>query len=704
MVAEAFGRRSTGPSDAPGTGSWRHVGLDALVLLGLLLLAIAPFRDAVGRRDSIPFGMDLTQHYSRESVNRLALETTWLPLWNPYEFSGFPAQADIQTGAFYPPSLLLRLFSVPSFLTWTDIFHVWMFGVGGYVLCRTFGVRRAAAAIGATGLMLGGITLPRVYAGHFDVLRTVAWVPLALATAFASIDQSASRDRSSSHDQSSTGNRPSTWPSAAAVVVLSLELLASFLQLVCYTFAAIALYAAFSAIWPPRTAAKTGYRSWSRARAIGIKFLGLVILVLGVTAFQWLPTARLVAAAGRTHGMNYTAASESSIAVGDIWHTMFSAAPSDPIPAQLWETSAYIGWLLAALAPLALLAGKQRRTVVYCVFIGGTAIVLETGGALYRLHYAFLPMFRIPGRLMCFWSISLAILGAIALDWLAGASTIRRTLVLLVAGLVVATDLSSYARHFVRVEALTDRFATSVPFTPTRFGRVLSLCEDRIQTSELTALGLASVDGYNSYFLDDYAHLAELARGEQPADQHLAFPRIGTTRGAPNLDILSALNATEIIACEPMTAPGLELLLERPRFFLYRNTRARGRVAVRCENDLGSEAPIARACNEGTQVEVTSADTPTGRLRFRVAAPGPRTLLLSEPYYPERRAWVDGVATPVERADVALSAIHIGAGAHVVELRFVPTSLYVGAGVSAGVLALCAVAALRRRTRSSLQA
>src|SRR5262245_47207579 len=205
---------------------------DAACLIALLVLAIVPFYDAVRQPDSIVAGMDLTQHYSRESVVRLALRQTRVPLWNPYEFSGFPEQADPQIGVFYPPNLVLRFFSLTTFLKWTVIFHVWLFGAGGYLLCRTQGVSPLASSAAGIGLMFGGITLGRVYSGHFDVLRTVAWVPLALAAAIHSID------------------RQSIWPSAPAVVVLALEILGSFLQLVCYTVLAIAAYSVFSILWP----------------------------------------------------------------------------------------------------------------------------------------------------------------------------------------------------------------------------------------------------------------------------------------------------------------------------------------------------------------------------------------------------------------------------------------------------------------------
>ena len=291
--------------DAPGpyVGVNRRfgVGLDLLVAVVLLLLAMTLFSEAVLQPGQVPFGLDLVQHYSREVFNRRALQQTYVPLWNPYDFSGFPVQADPQTGVFYPPSMLLRLFGVPVFLTWTVVFHLWLFGFGGYALCRTLGVGRTAAALGGASLLLGGIMMPRVYAGHLDVIRTIAWVPLALTAVTRSLDRDEIR------------------PTAFAVSVLSLELLAGFLQLTVYTLGVVAFYAVFSASWPV-----AGTPTWRRTCRIAMQSGLLVVLVLGVTAFQFLPTARLIMTAGRTGGMPYGAAVDEPLLLRDLPAAMFT--------------------------------------------------------------------------------------------------------------------------------------------------------------------------------------------------------------------------------------------------------------------------------------------------------------------------------------------------------------------------------------------
>ena len=662
--------------------------VDLLVLLALFGLTIALFAEVVWQSGFVPSGVDLVQHYSREAFNRRAFQDTWVPLWNPYVFSGFPVQADPQAGVFYPPSMFLRLFSMPTFLTWSAVFHVWLFGVGGYVLCRTIGIGRPAASIGAIGLLLGGIVMPRVYAGHLDVLRTVSWLPLVLAAAMKSFD------------------RKRVLPTVALVVALSLEFLAGFLQITVYTFAAVGFYAAFSACWPP-----AGHPRWTYTRSIAMQYCVLVALVLGITSFQLLPSAQLIVSAGRTSGMPYGAAIDQPLSVVEVATNMIAPDRTGEVEKESWENTAYVGWLLAFLAPVGFFVGRRRRRLVFLGLVGGLALLLGIGNPLYWFHYLVFPMFRIPGRLFCFWSVGVAVCGAVAIDWLVRErlsenkpphATCCSLIVLLVAGLIVVVDGISYGKHFVRAEPIADRFATSVPFIPTPYGRVLSLCENQLQTSEISALGIPSVDGYNSYFLGDYAKLAQRVRGDDGSEQILAFPRMAGTP-PKDIELASALNVTDILSCEPLALPGVTLAGERDGIYLYKNTGAVGRAAVRCEQDGDRLLDWRPTCSDPeTVIEVLAADSSDGRLRVQVELPEARTLVLAEPFYPERRAWVDGVPTRIQKANIGLSAVKVSAGLHTVELRYVPVSLIWGALVTVVTLLLWLVVALRDRRLESV--
>jgi hypothetical protein len=66
-------------------------------------------------------------------------------------------------------------------------------------------------------------------------------------------------------------------------------------------------------------------------------------------------------------------------------------------------------------------------------------------------------------------------------------------------------------------------------------------------------------------------------------------------------------------------------------------------------------------------------------------------LLVTDAYYPGWNAYVDGVATPVYRVNLAFRGIYLGPGSHRVELRYEPRSFRIGATITAMAVAIAAV-------------
>jgi uncharacterized membrane protein YfhO len=95
-------------------------------------------------------------------------------------------------------------------------------------------------------------------------------------------------------------------------------------------------------------------------------------------------------------------------------------------------------------------------------------------------------------------------------------------------------------------------------------------------------------------------------------------------------------------------------------------------------------------------------DRADGYLSVRVDAPADGFVFLSEPYYPQRRAYLDGRPVIAMRADLAFTAVPVPAGEHVVELRYDASRFYAGSAISGltGVgYAALALGRRRRRTR-----
>jgi hypothetical protein len=100
----------------------------------------------------------------------------------------------------------------------------------------------------------------------------------------------------------------------------------------------------------------------------------------------------------------------------------------------------------------------------------------------------------------------------------------------------------------------------------------------------------------------------------------------------------------------------------------------------------------------GESVRLVADESDALRIEARLAAPG--YVVIADTYYPGWRASVDGADAPIHPADLMFRAVAVPAGAHVVELRYQPTSFRVGLFVAAGALlaiGLLAASAVGRR-------
>jgi hypothetical protein len=78
-------------------------------------------------------------------------------------------------------------------------------------------------------------------------------------------------------------------------------------------------------------------------------------------------------------------------------------------------------------------------------------------------------------------------------------------------------------------------------------------------------------------------------------------------------------------------------------------------------------------------------------VRIAVRAAADSLLVLSDSWFPGWVATVDGAEVPIERANILFRAVLVPAGEHVVEFRYQPRSLQVGAMVSAASILMSVV-------------
>jgi hypothetical protein len=561
------------------------LGGSALLLVLTLRGILAP------SADRLP-GIDSGNLYAWEVYTRSVLADGDLPFWNPYHFAGTPHLADPQTTVFYPPAMLLRWLPVPAYLGWMLALHLWIAGAGMVFAARASGAGWIAASAAGIAVMLGGSVSGWIHGGHLLLIYSAAWVPWALGLAIVSV-----RSRR-------------VVPDVRLVAVLVLQFLTGYLQGSLYLAAAVAAYFVFSAVWPPWSDDPAAHvRRWTPLAQLAV----LAVLCAGAAAFQLLPTAVLVAEAGRSGGLPYVDATDGSWHLTDLATILFPFAGVGEEPAyrMLPDRLAYVGWMLAVFAPFAFGIRERRRMAVFlgALVVVSLAVALGDAGGLFRVHYALFPGLRVPGRILFLATAGLALLGALGLeaflslasrrDWMRLAApaafsglasfTAAYTVfgaaqppiapvhgwpwlpVLLVAGLltVVAAGVSGWRRLalFTAMAAVVVDLTTlsvgavgTIPVEtkadirrwigPPEGGRALSLCENRISARELLQNREPTLDGLPGLHLRDYADWAFIARsGDVPPGGGL-YHRIGSEGDQPaRRDLIDMANVSRIISC-----------------------------------------------------------------------------------------------------------------------------------------------------------
>jgi len=176
------------------------------------------------------------------------------PFWNPYQLAGYPLLANSQSGALYPPHILMGLLHVPTATAMTLLawFHLFWAGLGVFVFCRALGASKIGACIGGASFSLSSFMI--AWTGLPSVIETVAWIPWVLALVVLIFERNPllvrlraeqpapePADVSKAVAQTLAESRHYSWLTLSLAVCLGMMILAGHLQFVAYGLMAMAL-------------------------------------------------------------------------------------------------------------------------------------------------------------------------------------------------------------------------------------------------------------------------------------------------------------------------------------------------------------------------------------------------------------------------------------------------------------------------------
>lgn len=131
---------------------------------------------------------------------RAALSAGRLPLWDASTWGGYPFFANPQVGLFYPPAWLAFLLPVRFGLGAYAAFHLWLAGMGMWLLARRLTGSEWGAVLAALILTFSGFAAARLYMGHLGLLATLAWLPWILAAYLWSVQRGDRSGTAGHHD------------------------------------------------------------------------------------------------------------------------------------------------------------------------------------------------------------------------------------------------------------------------------------------------------------------------------------------------------------------------------------------------------------------------------------------------------------------------------------------------------------------------
>jgi len=329
-----------------------------------------------------------------------------IPFWCSNYFCGSPFMSDIQSGVFYPLSLIFLVFTFPLSFNIYIAIHFFLGFIFFYNFIVEIGLSRKSALITSISYCYGSYAIASI--NTLNNLSTLIWLPAILW----------------SFHKGSVKNQVSGY--FYSVIFLSMAVLGGEPQI--FVFTAGLLF--FFGITYAR---KESFRTRDRLTSAGIILL-LIISALVLTMVQLGPTYLDYQQSMRSGGLVYEEARRYSLSLDTLKHLFFPLKfypglvtantielegffPGDgKMP---WLLTIYPGLIITLLALLGMIFSFSKRTLLWVVTLFASLLVaLGDTTPVYFLFYKAFPFFRFPEKFIFLVSFCLLVMAAYGFDQL----------------------------------------------------------------------------------------------------------------------------------------------------------------------------------------------------------------------------------------------------------------------------------------------
>jgi hypothetical protein len=354
-----------------------------------------------------------------------------LPFWAPSIDSGTPFMAAFHTGVFYPPSIIFLLPNITLALNLFYSFHFIVLMIPTYFLARSWDLSGPAALCSAITALLSSFFLSSTMLSNWFL--AAVWLPLVFLLFQKFIV------------------KKKALYFIAATLTLICQILAASPELCILT---VVLLLAYSLFLVPRE--KFSLSPYGRMAALAV----MVILALGASAFQLLPTYELIEHSVRKGGLPFETHSYRSMAINQLSEIVLPKNFDDYFSGNRPGgriTTFFISIYMGLIPLLCLFLGigfRRNKAVQFWLWVFLIGIFLASGAhnPVYKWIYTWTPLmslFRFPEKFFNISAFALIFLTGHVLDLLV-AATLKRDIklnrvfipLILVAGMIVVAFVS----------------------------------------------------------------------------------------------------------------------------------------------------------------------------------------------------------------------------------------------------------------------
>ncbi len=330
-----------------------------------------------------------------------------LPFWNPQISAGIPFFSLYHPGVFYPPNLIFLLEDFGTAFNSYYLFHHVVLTLSVYRLARFWGISPEASLGSAVTALLGGyfLSLASIY-NHF---QTAVWFPLILL----SFNRFLLKKRLADF--------------LATVLYFAIVFLAGSPE-TCIFIAGILW--GYGVLVVPGKPTETSF--FSRTAMLA----GVVLLSLGLSAIQLVPTGALMNESIRSSGLNIEESSKMSLSPSALSAVVlpenyFGFMGTAKVHKQFFLQSCFMGLVPLGLLLAGLFSGIKSRAFWFWGALFFVGIFFATGrfNPLYSWIYDWVPalkFFRFPEKFFFLSAFSLVFLVGLGLDALGSAHAEKR--------------------------------------------------------------------------------------------------------------------------------------------------------------------------------------------------------------------------------------------------------------------------------------